>query len=180
MTCDETGAVRAIDVLLVDDDAADVRLLQETVRDGGYRINFKAVGTIKAALAALATEKYDAVMLDLSLPDATGLDGLLRIRDADVYIPVTVTTGMSDVDLALRAGRHGADAFVLKDQLGTKAGVCAVYCALGQSLTVSEQREHMDLVHRDLLERLERIKEEEPSVDYVDGEVEQAYHGIGG
>jgi DNA-binding NarL/FixJ family response regulator len=89
---------------------------------------------------------------------------LKALRAEFKAIPVVVLTEVCEADVAMAAGRMGADGFVLKAQLETKAAVCAIYCSLGKSLSVAERRAHTKVVHRDLLQRLERIKDDVPLI----------------
>ena len=92
-----------VQVLLVEDSAADVRLVQEELRDAdaGALVLVRAP-TLGAARERLADEPVDCVLLDLSLPDAQGLEALAGVRAAAPDAPVVVLTGMPHDALALR------------------------------------------------------------------------------
>ncbi len=68
------------------------------------------------ALDALDGQEFDVVLLDLSLPDASGLDGVNAMRSAAAYLPVVVLSGMNDEDLALNAIQGGAEDYLVKGQ----------------------------------------------------------------
>jgi signal transduction histidine kinase/ActR/RegA family two-component response regulator len=70
--------------------------------------------TAAGACAALRYWTVDVVILDLSLPDARGLEALHRIRDASPGTPVVVLSGITDQALALEALRAGAQDYVMK------------------------------------------------------------------
>jgi len=150
---------RTINVLLVDDVEADRVLMERTIKDGGYPLTVQHAMTFEQARERLNNGTiFDVVMLDLTLPDMQGLDSLVALRKEFKSIPIVVTAGVSDSRMALGAGQKGADGFVLKDQLGTSAGICAIYCALGHSLSAHERRAHNRVVTKDLLERMKQIK----------------------
>ena len=68
-----------ISALLVEDNPADARLLREAVREAeATHINLTHVDTLEKALVRIGEQHFDVVMLDLSLPDADGIDTLLR------------------------------------------------------------------------------------------------------
>jgi signal transduction histidine kinase len=107
-----------IRVLLVDDNPADTRLIRELLLDAGTLPACLAhAGRLSEALACLRASPFDAVLLDLTLPDATGLDTLLRVRAAAPDVPVVVLTGADDDALALRALKGGAQDFLVKGQV---------------------------------------------------------------
>ncbi|HET8938818.1 MAG TPA: response regulator [Polyangiales bacterium] len=66
-------------VLVVEDDARDRRLLSRILSDAGYGVDQAATGA--QAVAACVRRKYDAITLDLLLPDITGLEVLHNIRE---------------------------------------------------------------------------------------------------
>ena len=73
-------AFDSIRVLLVEDNPGDARLLREVVREAeGAHIDLTHVDTLSKALLRLKGEQFDVVMLDLSLPDADGLETLANV-----------------------------------------------------------------------------------------------------
>jgi DNA-binding NarL/FixJ family response regulator len=60
----------------------------------------------------------DAVVLDLNLPDVTGIDGLVRLKAATPRTPVVVVSGLTDDRIVAQALRAGAAGFVRKDTPG--------------------------------------------------------------
>ncbi len=93
-------------------------VLRETLPDG---VVVRRHATIAAALEDLAAREADCVLLDLSLPDAEGLEGLERLQGAGVDAPVVVLTGRDDEELALAAIRAGAQDFLHKGDESDRA-----------------------------------------------------------
>jgi len=90
-----------ISALLVEDNLADARLMREAVREAeATHINLTHVDTLEKALGRLSSERFDVVMLDLSLPDADGIDTLLRVHNHAPSVPIVVLTGLDDEALA--------------------------------------------------------------------------------
>ena len=108
--------VDRVRVLIIDDDERFRALAQRMVGAAGYDV----VGTAAngaAAMRALATLRPDAVLLDVQLPDASGVAIARQISDAGGDVRVVLTsTDSTLVDDAALAG-SGAAAFVPKDQL---------------------------------------------------------------
>ena len=110
---------RLMRILLVEDDDGDAFLVTETltrVVPGGYAITH--VPTLSAALHQLVADTFDAVLLDLSLPDADGLDALTQARDAAPHVPFIVMTRLNNDEVALNALHLGAQDYLIKGQLG--------------------------------------------------------------
>lgn len=107
-----------IRVLLVEDNPGDARLLREVVKEAeSAHIQLTHVDTLAKALARLDADQFDVVMLDLSLPDAEGLDTLLRAHAQAPSVPIVVLTGLDDEGLAIRAVREGAQDYLVKGQV---------------------------------------------------------------
>ncbi|HUR24494.1 MAG TPA: response regulator [Candidatus Thermoplasmatota archaeon] len=103
-------------VLHIEDDAAEARLLQETLK--GVPLSARWEGaraeTLEKGLAQVRRGGFDAVLLDLGLPDSQGLPTLRTVRQLDPDIPVVVLTGLEDEETALQALRDGAQDYLVK------------------------------------------------------------------
>src|SRR6188508_1233871 len=97
-------------ILLIEDNFGDAVLLRETLRDWRKESWFELqhVTRLEEGILALASTKFDLVLLDLSLPDAHGLETLSRTRSACGATPIVVLTGMNDETVAIRAVQEGA------------------------------------------------------------------------
>lgn len=110
-------APRRLHVLVVEDNPADARLVTELLREATEFIP-KAVARLGDALARLACEPCDAVLLDLLLPDARGEAVLRAVLEAAPDVAIVVLTGLGDeLELARRAVASGAEDFIPKNQL---------------------------------------------------------------
>ena len=103
-------------LLVVEDSAADLRLLQEALADGGgdQAFELRTARSMAEAEAAVRADPFDCVLLDLSLPDGDGVDNVRRIRAAHPGLTVVVISGQEGEDIALQALRHGAQDYLQK------------------------------------------------------------------
>ncbi len=110
-----TGVVRGI--LVVDDDSVFSLLASETLQQAGYTA--RVAGSGREALAMLAAQKPDLVLLDVELPDANGFDlcGSIRATPGAADIPIVMVTGHNDTESIERAFMVGATDFVHKPVL---------------------------------------------------------------
>ncbi|HEX7767378.1 MAG TPA: GGDEF domain-containing response regulator, partial [Nitrospira sp.] len=74
------------------------------------------VTRLSEAFAHLARNRYDAILLDLSLPDAYGLPTLKQVQAISPTIPIIVLSGVSDQTLSLQAVQQGAQDYLVKGQ----------------------------------------------------------------
>jgi two-component system, cell cycle sensor histidine kinase and response regulator CckA len=141
-----------ISALLVEDSPADARLLREAVRDAeATHINLTHVDTLDKALHRLREEHFDVVMLDLSLPDAEGLDTLVRMHTSAPSVPIVVLTGLDDEALAVRAVREGAQDYLVKGQVTSQLLIRAMRYATERKRAV-EALQRSEEYFRSLIE----------------------------
>lgn len=132
-----------VHILLVEDDEADAVLLQrflEPLVDG----TVQRARTLRSAVEAATRTRFDVVVLDLGLPDAWGLDTILRFNRLAPPVPVVVLTGTQAESFAERARRAGAVAFISKsvDVERMAAEVRAAIPARGLGGETSERELH--------------------------------------
>jgi serine phosphatase RsbU (regulator of sigma subunit) len=102
-------------VLLVEDDDGDALLVSELFADASVPVTLYRAETAAAALAGPVD--VDCVLLDLRLPDVTGLDGLTRVRQHAPRVAVVVLTGQRDESTGIAAVAAGAQDYLVKDQV---------------------------------------------------------------
>src|SRR5208282_2176096 len=104
-------------VLLVEDSALEARLVERLLDHAGpghFCVTHAA--SLAKALLYLRQPDIDVVLLDLNLPDSTGLQTLRRILAQGLRPPIVVLTG-ADESVGLHAMREGAQDYIPKDQL---------------------------------------------------------------
>ena len=99
-------------ILLVEDDGATRFGFVRYFSQEGYRVC--EAGDLASAATAFAGQSFDAIVLDVALPDGSGIDFIDTVRTYDSCIPIIVITGSGDVPLAVEAMRRGADNFLTK------------------------------------------------------------------
>ncbi len=99
-------------LLLVEDHPAMREMIAEHLRERGFAID--AFGRADAALAAAAVARFDAVVLDLGLPDRDGLEVLASLRRSAPDLPAIILTARDSVDHRLRGLNAGADDYIVK------------------------------------------------------------------
>jgi diguanylate cyclase (GGDEF)-like protein len=101
-------------VLLVEDDPDDQLLVRELLREAASDAVLTACDRLSAGLAPIAAGLADLVLLDLSLPDSDGLEGLRRLRAAAPEIPIVVLSGNGDARMGVDAVQAGAQDYLVK------------------------------------------------------------------
>ena len=102
-------------VLLIEDNPGDARLLRELLNESGpSSVEVREAATLESGFEMLGREKYDVILLDLSLPGYSGLESLKALRKEGRDVPILILTGTDDIDLALIAVREGAQDYLVK------------------------------------------------------------------
>ena len=134
------GTVR---VLLVEDNAADVDLIQEALEDAALEqvdispvLRLEQVDRLAQALDRLQQDDVDVVLLDLSLPDSHGFDTFVRLVHAAPRTPIVVLSGLDDEAMAIRAVREGAQDYLVKGQVEGKT--------LSRAIRYAVERKHAE------------------------------------
>lgn len=108
-----------LQVLLVEDNLADVLLLREALaQDATVTYRVTNAERVADGIAMALERRFDAVLLDLGLPDAQGLETFTRFFASVDNVPVLVLSGMMDMEIALQAVQAGAQDYIVKGQDG--------------------------------------------------------------
>ena len=110
-----------IHMLLIEDDAGDTLLLEEIVgecSDSDVSFEMITVTCLGNGLSFLSEEgACDLIVMDLGLPDSTGVDSLTKILPSANNVPIIVLTGLQDENVALQAVQNGAQDYLVKGMI---------------------------------------------------------------
>jgi two-component system cell cycle response regulator len=137
-------------ILLVDDDPTILETLSRFLTGQGFAVVAAPSG--REALAALQAEAVSLAILDLKLPDISGLELLAYVREHSPDCEVILFTGLGALDSAIQALRLGAYDYLVKSELRLPELHNVVERAL--------ERRRLALANRKLLEDLKRAQEE--------------------
>jgi two-component system nitrogen regulation response regulator GlnG len=99
-------------LLVVDDDALTLGCFRLLFPKG--KVTVQSAGTAGEGLELFAAHRPDVVVLDVKLPDISGLDAFRRFRDIDAKVPIILMTGHGTAQTAIEAMRLGAYDYVVK------------------------------------------------------------------
>ncbi|KND60344.1 Two-component system response regulator QseB [Candidatus Burkholderia verschuerenii] len=99
-------------VLLVEDDRMIGETIQGALRDSSYAVDWVRDG--QHALLSFSTHVYDAVLLDLGLPGADGVEVLHAVRRTQNPVPLIIITARDSVEERIRGLDAGADDYLIK------------------------------------------------------------------
>jgi two-component system, response regulator RegA len=99
-------------VLLVDDEVSFRDRLGRALTDRGYEVT--TAGTVREALAVAEQDSPEFALVDLRLPDGSGLDAVRALLGIDAHTHVVVLTGYGSIATAIEAVRLGARDYLTK------------------------------------------------------------------
>ena len=100
------------ELLLVDDEPSIQHAFRHALQKDDLKLRFAS--TAAEAVAEFRRARPNVVVLDVRLPDATGLETFRRLRDLDARVPVILITGHGTTELAIQAIKEGAFEYLLK------------------------------------------------------------------
>lgn len=116
----EQNTEPVLKILIIEDNPGDIILIKEYLRESGVSFELTGAGTLKKSLALLSTNRYDVILLDLGLPDSSGIETLKTLLSGDLATPVIVMTGLDDDETALASLREGAEDYIVKNRLDSE------------------------------------------------------------
>ncbi len=122
---------KTINLLLIEDNPYDVDLLRMLLQKAsGVRFQLDVAKNLEEGLARLAKGGMDLVLLDLTLPESSGLDTFNAVKAQSRDVPVIVLSGLDDETLALNAVHAGAQDYLVKGRVDTQLITRAVVYAI--------------------------------------------------
>lgn len=115
----KTGkAEQPLRILLLEDNPGDARLIQELLKETAENLFLvQNVTTFAQAVEVLASSPFDVLLLDLTLPDSSGLETYRSVRSRFPEIPIIIFSGNTDETTAITAVREGAQDYLVKGQI---------------------------------------------------------------
>ncbi|MBC8550908.1 MAG: GGDEF domain-containing response regulator [Candidatus Brocadiales bacterium] len=113
---------KIIKILYVEDEIDHAILIGEFIKEiANVHYEMTHVQQLEEALLELDNDRYDIVMLDMSLPDKQGLDTVTAVCERAPEIPVVVMTSIDDESMAIKALQRGAEEYLVKGDMNSHA-----------------------------------------------------------
>lgn len=118
-------------ILLIEDSASDAALLNALLEDV-EELEFitEHVSELRTALAKIESQQYDAVILDLGLPDSFGVETYDQVRERAPLLPIIIVSGNDDRSMMNDALNKGADNYLLKESFDGNRIAVAILSAI--------------------------------------------------
>ena len=121
---------RQLSVLLVEDNRIAVAVVQAQLAETSLNISVRAVDSLESAVKHLGWERFDVVLLDLTLTDSQGLPTFERVQAVAADTPIIVLSGDENRELAIQAVRQGAQDYLSKKKVDSDTLVRSIRYAV--------------------------------------------------
>lgn len=147
---------KAFRILLIEDNPGDARLVELMLNEDSLwgHVDIRHERSLANGIDRLENETADLVLLDLSLPDSSGLETLQRLQEHTRDVPIVVLTGQEDEQLGIDAVKKGAQDFLSKNGLTGSL--------LGRSIRYAYERRQTERELRSSEERFRKTFENAP------------------
>ena len=149
-----------IHILLVEDNLPDARLVDIALRSQS-RVSFSIdiTESLSEARAKCQARTYDAILLDLSLPDSFGENTVLSLSQAVQNIPIIVLSGQEDEELSFNAIKYGAQDYIVKGAYDGSILTRIIMYAIERMHTQDALRHARDELELRVAERTESLQQ---------------------
>jgi len=143
--------------------------MRETFREiTDTKFELTHVEQLNEAITQLAKFNFDAILLDLSLPDSQGVETVERVLSAAPSLPIIVLTGLADESIGIRAVRKGAQDYFIKGQTSSDLLVRAIKYSIERKRIEEELRKTRDELEMRVKERTLKL---EKAIDGLRNEI---------
>ena len=162
---------KEIHVLLIEDNPGDARLIREMLAESKLQLfSLEHSGSLSDGLDSLSKNTYDVVLLDIGLPDSSGLDSVHEIKKVAPVLPVVMLTGLDDENTAVSALQLGVQDYLIKDRIDSNLLVRSIRYAIERKQIEEELRRHQEFL-MELVE--ERTAELQKSNEELEQEISE-------
>ena len=146
----ESDAVKPLNILIVEDDVGDAKLLQLLLHQSALPVSsVKSVERLDTALELLNEDNFDVVFLDLGLPDSRGIDSVITVNTKAPNVPIIVLSGLDNAEIAATAVQKGVEDYLVKGQVDGNLLTRTVWHAIERKQTkkiLDRKQKHLETI----------------------------------
>ena len=156
---------KQVQVLLVEDcqfATQKTRMMLNEVKSDKFDVELTCADQLSKGLEFLAKDNVDIVLLDLMLPDSYGLHTVNKVLTQAPEVPIVVLSGLEDETIATETVQHGAQDYLIKDQLNGNLLKRSILYAIERNRfekALRKHREHLEELVEERTRKLEKINE---------------------
>ena len=132
---------QVLKLLLVEDNMTDANWIDCLLKENWHQSRVSHVNRVEEALDSLSHNDFDAILLDLCLPDSQGIESLTRVQQKAPQLPIVVLTGTDDPAIAIQSLRQGAQDYLIKGEFESKTLNRSIHFAIERQKSEFELRQ---------------------------------------
>ena len=137
------GKVKPIEVLLIEDDLLDTRIVKEFLKQSkDTTFNVTHVELLLEGKKEIANKEFDVVILDLGLPDCTGLSTFTKLRENSPELPIIILTGSTKERTLFRQHMDRIEEFHVKGSVDSDSLIKTIHEVIKCSQTRKRLQTH--------------------------------------
>ncbi|MGK7950605.1 MAG: diguanylate cyclase [Xenococcaceae cyanobacterium] len=151
--------INTLKILLIEDNPADADWIGEIlIEEKLAGLKLEHVNRVNEGLNILAQDYFDAVLLDLSLPDSQGIDNIAMVKQQAPELPIIVLTSLNDQNMAIKSVRKGAQDYLIKGGFEKELLIRSIRYAIERQRTKEQLRQQAER-ERLMGKMLEKIRQ---------------------
>ncbi len=131
-------------ILIIEDDERFARVLSKQLEKNNYEVFH--CGSLSDFLKTVKERKFDLMLLDLGLPDSSGLETYEKVSGELSNVPVVVLTGLDDEGIAISAVKKGAQDYLVKGEVDNRTLLRSLEYAIERSRLLFRLKKLQELV----------------------------------
>ena len=136
------NSIKPLKNLIVDDDLIDRKQLERLLSKSTLLpFEIKHSEYLENALELLNTDDFDIALLDLNLPDSSGIDTVVKVNEKHPYVANVIITGLDREDFSLKAIAKGAQDYLVKGKFDIQTLSKSIYYAIERKKAELAMRE---------------------------------------
>lgn len=164
--------IDTLKILLIEDEIAYADWIEAILAAENFpSVEIKHVKRLEEAIVSLSQDDFDAILLDLSLPDSQGMDSIREVQLQTPNIPIIVLTFLNDQKLALNAVREGVQDYLIKGKITRELLIRSIYYAIERQRTETNLRQQA--LMKKMLDRIRQSLDLQAILDSTVVEVRQ-------
>ncbi|MEO0294100.1 MAG: response regulator [candidate division WOR-3 bacterium] len=131
-------------ILIIEDDKKFQKVLSIQLKQSSYDV--LCVTSLVEFLEAIKKEKIDMILLDLGLPDSSGLETFRKVFKQGADIPIVILTGLDDEKIAIEAVKEGAQDYLVKGEVDNRTLIRSLNYAFERSKLLLSLKKMQEIV----------------------------------
>lgn len=149
---------KSIKILLFEDNPGDAGLIEEMTSESHYcSFKLRIAETLQEGTDLLKKDTFDLILLDLGLPDSSGMDTFNEVKAHNPEIPIIILTGLKDDNTGIEAVKKGAQDYLNKGEVESKLLERSIIYSIERKKTEIQLQKYHETLEEKVKERTKEL-----------------------